>query len=219
MLASDNPPTLAKPALPGARSTYLKTAIAQVNAALADGKITPAQKQALSGFLIDLQRATGDQKAAAATADQMLQSGATRGDATAGEAIARLKLDAAAAALQKHDYVGTLAQINANRAIFAEPKDQAQALFDIAEAQAGIADANPAPALWQDVALAYMRIPANFPDDSLAPKALRATAQIEQEKLSDPKAAGLLYQQIIAQYPSDPAAATAKQLLPPAVKS
>ena len=102
--------------------------------------------------------------------------------------------------------------------MFAEPKEQAQAMFDLAQAQMGLASGKRDAAAWQDAALAYMRVAAHFPQDALAPEAMLATAQIEQQQLSDPKAAALLCQQIIAGYPSDPSVAGAKQMLGAAVK-
>ena len=213
VLNGDQPATIARPAKPASRSSYLTTAVTQVNAALADPKVTEPQKQALSAFLIDLQRAGGDQQGAAATAEHMLQAGAAKGDASATAAIAKVKLDAAAAMLQKRDYAGAAAQINEGRAMFVDPKDQVAALYDLAIAENGLALPKSDPAPWKDVALAYMRVVAHFPDNPLAAKSLLATAQIEQHQLSDPAAAKLLYQQIVTQFPNDPAAKSAQEQL------
>lgn len=211
-------PTVAsvyKPTMPAGKSTFITTAIADVNNALADPKLTAPQKQALQSFLLDLQRAGGDQQAATQTLGAMLQSGASA-DPNAAAALAKMKLDAAAAALAAKDFAKAKTEIESNRHVFVEAKDQAQALFDLAEAQAGIAQqkANDANA-WKDAALAYMRVVAHFPDgatSALAAQSLLKTAQIEQ-KLNDREAARLLYQQIATQYPSDPSAAAAKDAI------
>src|SRR5439155_22221805 len=187
-----------KPTLPNAQSSFLGTAIDQVNSALGDAKLSQPQRQALQTLLLDLQRAKGDEKAAAATAEQLLRSNP---DAAAGAAIAKLKLDSAAAALKSNDFVKAKAEISFNRAAFNNPKDQAQALFIVAEAQAGLANQSNNANAWKDAALAYMRIPAHFPDGPITPLALLKTAQIEH-KLNDLDAARSLYQQLAKQYPS-----------------
>jgi TolA-binding protein len=66
---------------------------------------------------------------------------------------------------------------------------------------------------WKDVAVAYMRVVANFPDSAQAPKALLSAADIEQHQLSDAQAAKSLYQEIVTRFPNDLAAATARQQL------
>jgi TolA-binding protein len=198
-----------KPALPNGQSSFLATAINQVNTALGDAKLAPPQRQALTTFLLDLQRAKGDEKAAAATVEQLLKNNP---DPAAGAAIAKLKLDSAAAALKGNDFAKAKAEITSNRAAFTDPKDQAQALLILAEAQAGTANQSNDANAWKDAALAYMRIVAHFPDSPTAPPALLKTAQIEQ-KLNDLDAARSLYQQLAKQYPSDPSAAAAQAAL------
>jgi TolA-binding protein len=133
--------------------------------------------------------------------------------ATASSAPAQAKLASAAAALQKKDFAGAINEINTNRALFADPQSQSQALFTLADAQAGAAAAKTDTQSWQDAALAYMRVAAHFPDSPLAPRALLQVAQIEQQKLNDAAAARSLYQQIVRQYPNDPAAAAANSQL------
>ena len=163
--------------------------------------------------LLELQGRQGGDKGAAATAQQLPQSSAPA--TVAGGAIAKVNLDAAAAALKANDFAKAKAEIDANRRAFLEPADQAQALFYLAEAQAGLANQANDPAAWKDTALAYMRVVAHFPDGptaSLAAQSLLKTAQIEQ-KLNDLEAAKALYQQLAAQYPADPSAAAAKTML------
>jgi TolA-binding protein len=204
-----------RPALPDGRSSYLVTALAQVAQALRTPNLAPSARQALLSFQLDLQRARGDQQAASATMQRMLQAGAQGGnDPAAAAQLARIKLQQAAMQLDKGDFAGATQTIRSNSKIFLEPRDQAQALYYLAEAQALAAAAatqNDAAA-WQDAALAYMRVVAHFkdaPDAPFVPLSLLKTAQIE-EKLNDPAAARTLYEQVVAQYPQDPAAATAR---------
>jgi hypothetical protein len=200
--------------LPDERSTFLTSALKDVASALADPALSPAQRKLLLQFQLDLQRAKKDQAGAARTAEQLLQSGAAAGgDPNAAAALVKLKLDQAALSLQKREYAKVITEIKSAAPSFTEPTDQAHALLMIADAQSGLAGAaNTLPA-WQDAALAYMRVVAHFKDNTaLAPqvaKAMLRAGQIE-EQLKDRDAAKLLYDQLIAQYPSDPSAAEAK---------
>ena len=65
-----------KPAMPAAKSTFLATASNDVSAALKTSGLGDAQKQALQSFLLEIQRTRGDERAAAQTAEQILQSAA-----------------------------------------------------------------------------------------------------------------------------------------------
>jgi len=116
-------------------------------------------------------------------------------------------------ALDKKDYAKVQSDIKAAAPQLTDPKDQAQALLILADAQAGIARGNDAPAAWQDAALAYMRVVAHFKDNpAIAPlvaKSMLRAGQIE-EQLKDRDAARTLYEQLLAQYPSDPVAPDAK---------
>jgi TolA-binding protein len=202
-----------KPAMPDERSTYLVTAMAEVNKALTAPNLAPAQKQGLLSFLLELQRAKKDQKAAGQTMEQMLQGGVASGnDAGANAALARLKLDAAALALDKKEFDKAINEISNSAKVFVDPKEQAQALYIIAEARAGIAATKNDVPSWQDAALAYMRVATHFKELTGSPliaQSLLKTAQIE-EKLNDPEAARTLYDQVATQYPSDPAAGAAR---------
>ena len=210
-----------KPALPDAKSTYLATAINDVTAALATPGIGEAQKQVLAEFLQELQQARGDQPPAAApappsagpTPDTPGSSAATPGPAVAADAgAARVRLAATAKALDAKQFAAVIDDITANAALFAAPADQATALYYLAEARAGLAAQSNDRSAWQDAALAYMRVVAHFKHSPQAPfvaRSLLKTAQIT-EKLNDPAAARALYQQIVDQHPTDPAAAEAR---------
>jgi TolA-binding protein len=133
----------------------------------------------------------------------------------AGQAIARRKLTAAMRALEAKDFAKAISEIESGKASFVDPNQQAEALYTLAEAKYALAQAKKEPGELKDVALAYMRVVAHFRDLPTKPHvadALLKTAMIE-EQLNDPAAANQLYQQIVQQYPSDPAAAVAKQKL------
>jgi TolA-binding protein len=208
-----------KPALPDERSTYLTTALNDVAAALADGKLAPPQREGLLSFQLDLQRAKKDSKGAAETTEKLLQVGAASGGdngAAAASALAKLKLDQAAAALAAKRFDQAIADVRSMAASLTDPRDQSQALYLLAEAQSGMAAARNDTTAWQDAALAYMRVVAHFKDSPaatpLVTKSLLKAAQIA-EKLNDKESARLLYDQLAVAYPDDPAAAEAKSAL------
>ena len=182
--------------------------------ALAAPRLTAAQRQPLLSLLVDVQRARGDAKAAADTTDQLLKLGAAvSADPAAGGAVARLKLEAVQVALRARQYKRAIDEIHAARASFTSPRDQADALFCLAEAREGLAGDGGDAALLADAALAYMRVVAHFEEapgkPHVAQSLLRAAAI--QEQLKDNAAALQLYEQVAAQFPDDPAAATARQ--------
>src|SRR5439155_5819336 len=113
--------------------------------------------QALQAFLLELQRARGDEKTAVQAAPP------SAGGAGTGS-VAKQQLDAAAAALAARDYSKTIAQITAAKVALIDPKDQADALYYLAEAQAGLAEQKNDRAALQDAGLAYMRVVAHFKD-------------------------------------------------------
>ncbi|HEV2292824.1 MAG TPA: hypothetical protein VGR35_03160 [Tepidisphaeraceae bacterium] len=205
-------PAPAKPAMPDAKSTYLAAAAKEVEAALQSPKLAADQRQALLSFLLDLHRTGGDQKAMAEVLEQMVKAGATASnDPAAAGALARMKLDVAAVAIDARQYKKAIDQINASRNVFTDIKDQAQALFLLAQATEGLAGDDPTAL--QDAALAYMRVVAHFKDAPGRPhvvESLMNTASI-LERTKNSRAALELYQQVAAQYPDDPAAAVAQE--------
>lgn len=201
-----------KPAMPDAKSTYLATAVKEVDAALQSAKLSADQRQALLSFLLDLHRTRDDQKGMADVLEQMVKAGAVAAnDPAAAGALARMKLDVAAIAIDGKQYKKAIDAINASRSIFTEPKDQAQALFLLAQAQEGLAGEDPTAL--HDAALAYMRVVAHCKDVPGKPhvvQSLMNTASI-LERTKNHMAALELYEQVAAQYPDDPAAAAARE--------
>jgi TolA-binding protein len=204
-----------RPLLPAERSTFLDGAANEVNAALGTANLTDDQRVGLLGFLVDIQRSRGDKAAedqAADKLDEILAKDPTKPAAAA--AITRRKLQSARAALDAKEFARAASEIVANRNAFTDPAQQADALFILAEAKNGqVAGKNDPPVL-KDVALAYMRVVANFRDvpsaKTQAAEALLKTAEI-YERLHEPQTAAKVYAQVATEFPDTPAAANAKQ--------
>jgi TolA-binding protein len=183
-----------------------------VNAALGASNLTDEQRIALLSFLVDVQRARKDAAAeqqAAAKLDEVLAKDPR--NPAAGQAIARRVLQSAQRSLDAKDYPKVIAEIDQNRAAFTEPMQQAEALWDLAEARLGLAQPKKDPNALRDAALAYMRIVAHFgelPNKPRVAAALLKTAAIE-EQLGERDEALRLYQQVASQFPDDPIAAPA----------
>lgn len=193
-----------KPALPDEKSTYLTSAVTEINNALANPKLTSAQKQVMLSFLLDVHRARKDQKALADTMAQIMKLSESAGSSASatGAQLARLKLDLASVAIDGKQYQKAIDEITANKAVFVEPQDQADAVFYLAEARYGLAGANKDPQALQDAAIAYMRVVAHFKDAQGQPhvaESLLKTAAI-QEALNDKDAAIRLYEQVANQF-------------------
>jgi TolA-binding protein len=210
----EDPNTVPKPAMPSEQSTYLSTAAKDVMNSLSNPKLNDPQRVALLSFLIDLQRTRRDNKAADDAAnrlDELLAKDPNNPNAT--RAIAKRKLQAAQAAMEKKDFRGAINEIESSRAQFTDPLQQADALYLLAEARFQTAAASKQPQAMKDAALAFVRVVANFkdaPDRPHVTASLMRLAQIE-ELLGEPQGARAVYEQLVAQYPDDPNAAAAKQ--------
>ncbi len=223
---------LATPSLAPAAKEALQAFIAELQAARAAAAPAgaPAAQAATGAQAVQPSAAQptavapGAGAGAGAGAGQAPQAGSVAAAASADAAVAanqklaREKLAAVSAALERKDFPGAITEIKASSKIFTEGRDQAQALYFIAEAQTGIARAKNDAAAWQDAALAYMRVVAHFQEfESARPFVARSmlkAAQIQETaQIKDPAAARTLYEQLIAQFPADPAAAEAKAAL------
>jgi TolA-binding protein len=218
---SENPAAVPRPQLPDQRSSYLETAVADVNAALSNPKVKDDQRIALLSFLVDLQHARNDGGAADAAAQKLDEILAKYpNNPLAARAIARRRLQAAQTALEKKDYRNALAEIDAARGQITDPSAQADAMYVIAEARFGMASAarqNPPSTAdvtaLQDAALAYMRVVAHFkdlPDRPHVAASLLRTGEI-CEMIGDRSGAARAYTQLVQQYPDDPNVPAAKQ--------
>ncbi len=204
-----------KPAMPAERSTYLDTAVTEVNNALGTKGVTDAQRQALFQFLMDLHRARKDKAAEEKAAEQLDEILAKDpNNPAAGQAIARRKLMNAAKALEAKDYRKALAEVEAVRDQLTDAAQQADALFYLAEAKYGLTDTKQPDAL-KDAALAYMRVVAHFKNEPGAPHVAESLVKVAQihEQLGEPQTAANLYEQVASQFKDDPAAQVARQSL------
>jgi len=205
-----------KPAMPAKGSTYLDTAVAQVNAALATPRLHDAQSSALLAYLIELHVARQDDSAANAAAaklDELLARDPA--NPAAGAANARRKLQAAGKLVDSRQYSQAIAAIEADGAMFTEADQQAEAMFLLASSKLGLASSGDKPKL-QDAALAYMRVVAHFKDEPRRPRVAQALAHAAAicEQLGDRPAAVELYTDLALQFADDEAvAASARQAL------
>ncbi|MBC8109257.1 MAG: hypothetical protein H7Z14_21910 [Anaerolineae bacterium] len=218
---SENPSAVPRPHLPDERSSYLDTASADVNSALSNPKINDEQRVALLSFLVDVQRARKDTRAADLVAqrlDEVLAKDLN--NPQAGRAIARRRLQTAQSALDKKDFKQALSELEAGRAQFTDPTQQADALYMMAEARLGLASStkqNPPSsndvAALQDAALAFMRVVAHFKDAPDRPRVAQSILRAGQicEMINDAPGATRAYTQLVQQYPDDPNTAAARQ--------
>jgi TolA-binding protein len=201
-----------KPALPAGKSTFLDSAVKEVEAAANDGKLKDPQKVMLLSFALELHRARGDNKAAGEAAERLLKlSAADASNPAAAAALADLKINLANLALDEKNYQKAMNEIEQNRAIFNDPAQQASALYALAEAKAGLAGDQTDERALKDLALAYMRVVAfskDQPNNPAVPQSLAKTAAI-LEKLKQPAQARDLYQQVATAYPASPVAGDA----------
>jgi TolA-binding protein len=199
-----------------------------VKKGLGNSKLNESQKEALNAFLLEIQLAKGDTKAAGETAAKVGGAGAGAGTAAgagaglgaaaggadntvAAAARATGKIASNKLALSEKKYDKVLKDLEESRELFVEPADQAEVLFMLAEARSGLAGDDEQKL--KDAALEYMRVVAHFKDAQDAPhvaESLFKTAQI-LEKLKDAKTAQDTYQQVATQYPNSAVAAQAKE--------
>jgi TolA-binding protein len=188
----------AKPEIPEDAKSELAGAIRSVKSALAEPKLQAASKNPLQVFLAELYIANGQLKEAQALggsvnpappqaargADVELAEPAPVPSAT-DKGETELKLRLALASLKDKKYQETINTIESVSTKLTQPEKQAEALFLIAEARAGLAGDDPARL--QDAALAYMRVVAHFKSQSDAPhiaeSLFKAGAVLERAKL------------------------------------
>lgn len=195
-----------KPQIPaGAKPGSLDAAVAEVEKALNDNRLRAEPRQTLMAFQMELARANGDVKRAQEIGTKIASTG------NAAAAGPELALQLAFLALDQKQYDQALKHIDAAAATFAEPEQQTEALFCIAEARAALAKDEAA---MKDAALAYMRVVARAKtarvNSPRVPDALLKTAAI-QEKLGAAKEALLLYQQVAEEFKGSDAAARAAE--------
>ncbi len=193
-----------------ADARQLSAAAAELKRAASSGGNTSA-RQAILSLLMEVTRAQGDLAGASAVAEELLKSiPSDLSDPAVAYLVADIHLSIARLAMAQEDYAKALNQLEANRRLFTDPVQQAQALYALAV----IADKqlkDRSPDALKDCALAYMKAVAvarQTPDRKNLPEALVRVAQI-QEELGDLKSASLLYAEVAEEYKGTPIAATA----------
>jgi tetratricopeptide (TPR) repeat protein len=200
--------------MPKSDSAYLKEAIKQVNAAIDRNSKAPV-KNTLFNLLIELHKARNDLKAANETLTRQMQLKAADPSTPEGaRATISLKFNAIRLALQAKEYAKAIQLVEKDAAAFAEPADQAEALFCLAEAKAGLLGTSKDANAWKDVALAYMRVVANCPASlPQVPAALMKTAAIYESPLAEKQTALRIYEQIATEYKGQPIAKDAEKAI------
>lgn len=198
--------------MPKADSTYLNDAIKLIDDAVAKAR-TDAAKELLLNTLIEVYNAKGDINGANEALRRRMELAAADPTTPEGRRAATLlKLKAIQLALSAKQYDKVLQLIQQDGASFTDPYDQAEALWCLAEAQAGKAQNSKDPEAWKDIALAYVRVAANAPHNHpLAASALLKTAAIHEQQLNEPRTALAIYQQVAADFKNTDAAQSAEK--------
>lgn len=198
-----------KPALPERGSRLLETAVSEVETALKTPQLSDGPKLALFNFLAELHTQRGDETAVTATVERMARSSPTAANDPAVQSqLVGLKVAKAKAAAEKGDFASAGKIINEAKSQITDPRQQADALFILAQAKLATADKADVVAK-QDAALAFMRVVVvakDLPGKPNVLASLRATAGV-LEQTSDMTGAIKLYGQIARDFADDPAAA------------
>jgi len=213
-----------KPAVPEGNSGYLAPASAEIARALQDQKLSPAQRIALLSFAVEIDLARGNKADAGKWAAELEKlkpatppagrAGINTAESANAKSMVEAKLSLTQLDLANKQYDKVLADIDAAKAAITDPAQQADALFFRAEALYGkAAQKNDDPAALADAALAYVRLVAFFKGAQGQPHVADSLMKVAEihEKLKEPRTALKLYQQVVAQFPGDPAAAKARE--------
>lgn len=136
-------------------------------------------------------------------------------DPAAAGAVVRRKLLNASKFLEAKDYQKAIDEITPAKSQITDPSQQADALFDLAEAQFGLASASKNTDALKDAGIAYMRVVAHFKDQPGKPHVAESLVKTGEvyEALGDTKTAQQVYEQVASQYKDDPAAKVAQENL------
>jgi hypothetical protein len=211
-----------RPVVPSGDTQGLDTVAQSLSDAASTKNLGDKQQAALLSVLLDVQRARNDTQGIVSAATKLKQLNGDTGDTSgttsndASLALADAKLQQATDALSAKNYDQAIGIITASGNLFLDPKRQADALYMLAQAHEGQAQASGNPDGWRDTAIAYMRVVANFKDAPGAPHvadSLLATAGILENHLNQGGKAMKLDQDIQSSYQGTPAAdGAAKQL-------
>lgn len=201
-----------KPTLPAKGSKLLDDAVTQTETALRSAS-DDAQRRAFLSFLLDVQTARGDDAARLRVLAQLEKLVGDLGNDPASQTmLADIRLGQARSKVVEKQFADAIKLIEENADRFVDPRQQAAALFTIAEARAGLAKPDDSAAQL-DVAVAYMKVVANFRKADGAPfvveSLMRAAAVLEVQK--DLDGARGLYESVVTDFPDHELAKSAQQ--------
>lgn len=202
-----------KPSIPKDKPDALNPAIAQVKQAASNPRLGTEQKTVLLNYLMEMYTAKGDSNAARDVLQQLGKiAPADLNSPEARKLQGDVKLAEARQAYADKQYARAIQTLEANSGSFADPQQQADAMYLIAQAREAGAKADDGDQL-KDAAIAYMRVVATFKGVPGAPhvaESMLRAATIE-EKLKNPQEALALYKQVASEYKGSPAATQAEQ--------
>jgi tetratricopeptide (TPR) repeat protein len=198
--------------VPAAGSTYLDGAAKSLSDASNTSGISPQQQAALLSLLLDVDRTRKDTAGIDDVASRLTKVAGSAGTATgdlASLALAEAKITEADANITQKNFDQAVSIITGNGGLFVDSKHQADALYILARAREGQAESKDDSNAWQDAAIAYMRVVADFKDDPGAPhiaSSLLSTAKILDTHLNESGKAMRIYQNVQTQFPDTRAA-------------
>ena len=214
LIQKDPQQVKARPKVPAdADVAMLKSAADDLNKAAANGALSNVQKQAILSLLLDVTRAQGDLTGAGKVGEQLLKiSNLDPADPANAAVLADVHLGMARLALAQKDYAKAANEIRANKTLFTEPSQQAEAFYCLALVKDAQAGEKPSAQAMKDIVIEYLRaagVSRLTPEKRHLPECLVRVAQI-QEQLGDLKSAGDLYAEVAGEYKDSPLAAKAK---------
>jgi tetratricopeptide (TPR) repeat protein len=195
--------------VPSAGSPYLDGAAKSLSDASNATGISPQQQAALLSLLLDVDRTRNDTAGIDDVASRLTKIAGDAGNPTADLALADAKITEARDAVFRKDFDQAAAIVTGNGNLFVDVRHQADALFILAAAREGQAQSKDNPGDWQDAAIAFMRVAADFKDAPGAPhvaNSLLNTARILEAHLNQPAKALRIYQSVQTEFPQTTAA-------------
>lgn len=202
-----------RPNLPKQGSKLLDGAVTDVENTLKQPNLPAQQQLALYGFLIELHRQRGDENAVTNVLERLDRLSGTLGDnPEVRQQLAVARVSQARNALEQKKYPEAVKLIEDNRAYISDPRQQSDALFILAEAKRANLNKSDKNAV-KDTALAYLRVVAHFGDLEGKPNVLPSLLAVAEllEQADDKAGAVAIYEQIIRDFPKDPAAQKAEK--------
>jgi TolA-binding protein len=208
-----------RPSVPQSDSPYLDPAAKALSDAANTAGISGSQQTQLLSLLLDVDRQRKDTAGMEDAANRLTQLAGDAGSSTANIAslaLADAKIADASTAISQKDFDRAASIITGSGNLFVDVRHQSDALYLLAQARQGQAEARNGTGAWQDAAIAYMRVAADFKDAPNSPHvaaSLLQAARILQNHLNQAPSAMRMYQSIVSQYPSTvPAQQAAEQI-------